>query len=97
MQFVLDDTTAVFRKQLEKDLKHILDQVVSVTDDWQDMLARIGRVIVEFRTNPPPVPAADIAEAVQFLEWISDNNFTLLGLREFKYEGDKKDRHAGAG
>ncbi|MGI9357170.1 MAG: NAD-glutamate dehydrogenase, partial [Rhizobiaceae bacterium] len=90
VQFVLDDTTAVFRKQLEKDLKHILDQVISVTDDWQDMLARIGRVIVEFRTNPPPVPAGDIAEAIQFLEWICDNNFTLLGLREFKYEGDKR-------
>ena len=90
VQFVLDDTTAVFRKQLDKDLKHVLDQVVRVTDDWQDMLARIGRIIVEFRTNPPPVSAADLAEAIQFLEWISDNNFTLLGLREFTYEGDKK-------
>ncbi len=90
VQIVIDEQAAAFRKELERDLKHILDQVVRVTDDWQDMLARIGRIIVEFRTNPPPVPASDIAEAIQFLEWICDNNFTLLGLREFKYSGDKK-------
>ncbi len=90
VQIVLDDQSAAFRRELEKDLKHILDQVIRVTDDWQDMLAQIGRIIVEFRTNPPPVAASDIAEAIQFLEWICDNNFTLLGLREFKYEGDKK-------
>ncbi|MDD9911250.1 MAG: NAD-glutamate dehydrogenase [Ahrensia sp.] len=90
VQIVLDETTAQRRKQLQRDLKYVLDQVVVVTEDWQDMLARIGRIIVEFRTNPPPAPAADIAEAIQFLEWICDNNFTLLGLREFEYRGDQK-------
>ena len=39
-------------------------------------------VIAELRTNPPPLPVDEIAEAIQFLEWIADENFTLLGARD---------------
>ena len=36
-------------------------------------------------TNPPPLPADEIAEAVQFLEWLADDNFTLLGARDYAF------------
>ena len=37
------------------------------------------------RRNPPPVPVAELAEAVAFLEWLLENHFTFLGLREIAY------------
>ena len=37
------------------------------------------------RTNPPPLPVEEIAEAIQFLEWMVDDNFTLLGARDYVF------------
>ncbi|HSH18235.1 MAG TPA: hypothetical protein VK978_02535, partial [Candidatus Saccharimonadales bacterium] len=33
--------------------------------------------------NPPPVDPEDLAETRAFLEWITDNNFSFLGYREY--------------
>ena len=48
------------------------------------MLARVGEVIAELKNNPPPLPVDEIAEAIQFLQWLLANNFTFLGLRDYK-------------
>ncbi len=90
MLVVLSKTTTDQRADIKRGLKEVLNQVRLVTDDWQNMLARIGEKVAEFRTNPPPVPAEELAEAVQFLEWLSNDNFTLLGLREYTFEGNRK-------
>ncbi len=87
---VLDEMDADKRNSLKTSLKEVLSQVKQVTGDWQKMLSRVGETIAQFRVNPPPVPAEEIAETVQFLEWLSANNFTLLGLREYAYEGSRK-------
>ena len=34
------------------------------------MVARVDDVIEELKANPPPLPVDDIAEAIQFLEWL---------------------------
>ena len=47
------------------------------------MVARVNDAIAELKANPPPVPVADIAEAIQFLEWLNANNFTLLGVQDY--------------
>ena len=39
----------------------------------------------ELRSNPPPLPVDEIAEAIQFLEWLADDNFTLLGARDYAF------------
>jgi glutamate dehydrogenase len=31
-----------------------------------------------------------VAEAIAFLEWLRDDNFTFLGMREFSYSGTEK-------
>ncbi len=49
------------------------------------MLARASEVAAELKANPPPRPADEIAEAVQFLQWIAADNFTLLGARDYAY------------
>ena len=49
------------------------------------MLSRIAGIIADLRSNPPPLPVDEIAEAIQFLEWIADDNFTLLGARDYSF------------
>ena len=61
------------------------DVRVSVAD-WQPMRERIAAAASHYRANPPPLPADEIAEAVQFLDWLADDNFTFLGLRQYRLE-----------
>ena len=86
---VLNGATDADRKSIKKELSTVIKQVRQVTDDWTPMLARINEKIAEFRKTPPPVPAEDLAESIQFLEWITNNNFTLLGIREYSYQGSR--------
>jgi glutamate dehydrogenase len=34
--------------------------------------------------NPPPLPDDEVNEAIAFLDWIARDNFTFLGLREYR-------------
>ncbi|MCT8972381.1 NAD-glutamate dehydrogenase [Microbaculum marinisediminis] len=92
------------RRELAAALGRVDDAVRIVVQDWQPMLARLKQEIEVYRSNPPPIPADEIAEAVQFLDWIADNNFTLLGLREYAFVGgveegrlERVSRDEGAG
>ena len=54
------------------------------------MLARLDQAISEFRYAAVPLDKDDVAEAIAFLEWLRDDNFTFLGMREFNYTGGEK-------
>ncbi len=77
----MDD--AARRAEIVQALAEILADVRICVADWQPMLARIHGIIAELKENPPPLPVEEIAEAIQFLEWIAEDNFTLLGARDF--------------
>ena len=71
------------------DIVHVLEDILAdvrvAVQDWRPMLARASEVAAELRANPPPLPADEIAEAIQFLQWIAADNFTLLGARDYAY------------
>ncbi len=71
-------------------LKKLLGQVHAAVTDWKPMLARLDQAISEFRYAPVPLDKAHVTEAIAFLEWLRDDNFTFLGMREFKYTGGEK-------
>ena len=48
------------------------------------MLARVGEVLAELKAAPPPLPGDEVPQAEQFLEWLIGNNFTFLGVREYR-------------
>ena len=66
-------------------LEDVLADVRVAVQDWRAMLARASEVATELKANPPPLPADEIAEAIQFLQWIAADNFTLLGARDYAY------------
>ena len=70
------------RAEIVQALEQVLAQVRAAVQDWRPMVSRVEGVIKELKSNPPPVPVDDIAEAIQFLEWLAADNFTLLGVRE---------------
>ena len=43
--------------------------------------------IAELKANPPPLPVDEIAEAIQFLQWLLTDNFTFLGVRDYNVDG----------
>ena len=77
---VADETR---RAQIVKALAEVLAEVRVAVLDWRAMLTRVGEVLVELKTKPPPLPVPEIAEAIQFLEWLVADNFTFLGLRDY--------------
>jgi glutamate dehydrogenase len=79
----LDDEAQ--RAAIVRALEDVLADVRVAVQDWRAMLARASEVATELKANPPPLPADEIAEAIQFLQWIAADNFTLLGARDYAY------------
>src|SRR5690606_15030296 len=84
-------------KQTKADLtaaiKRVLGQVRAAVSDWKPMLKRLDGAIADYKrvhemTGDPAMP-----EAIAFLEWLRDDRFIFLGLREltFNGKGDKRE------
>src|SRR5580704_13396840 len=79
---------AARRDEIVRALGDLLAQVRVAVQDWRPMLDWLHAVTAELRANPPPLDAGEIAEGVQFLEWLAADNFTLLGARDYAFTGD---------
>jgi glutamate dehydrogenase len=73
---------------LAASLQNLLGEVRLAVQDWRPMLDRVNDVVAELQNNPPPLPVDEIAEAIQFLQWLLANNFTFLGVRDYKVQGE---------
>ncbi len=83
----IDDPAA--RARLTEALTLVYDDVRIAVTDWVAMRTRVFETTEAYRANPPPLPRDEIAEAVAFLDWIRADNFTFLGVREYRFpEGD---------
>ena len=76
------------RQKVIEGLTETLNDVRSCVADWRAMRARVEQAIMTFRSNPPPLPIDEVAEANQFLQWLCADNFTFLGLREYRFSPD---------
>lgn len=83
----VDDPAA--RERLADGLRRVYADVAVAVEDWPKMRSRMIQVIKDYRTNPPPLPVVETEEALAFLDWIVNDNFTMLGLREYRFpKGD---------
>ena len=80
----LSDTA---REELKARLEYILRHVRLAVADWSPMLAKLEDSVREIEFRAPEGPARD--EAVRFLEWLRDGNFTFLGMRDLAYQKDE--------
>ncbi len=79
--------SAEARDRLGAGLERVYTDVGLAVEDWAAMRGRITEVIQAYRGNPPPLPDDEVTEALQFLEWIAGDNFTLLGIRAYRFPG----------
>jgi glutamate dehydrogenase len=63
-------------------LRAVLDDVRISVDDWPKMLEYADEVIDGLQKKSHPLPEEELAEAVAFMKWLRDGQFTFLGCRD---------------
>ncbi|WP_128000843.1 NAD-glutamate dehydrogenase [Piscinibacter defluvii] len=72
---------AAQRAELVAGLERVLADVRAAVEDWQPMLDRLAEAERELALAPPVLDAELVAESRAFVQWLSDDHFTLLGYR----------------
>ncbi|WP_310621833.1 NAD-glutamate dehydrogenase [Flexibacterium corallicola] len=72
---------------LQSQLELVLNDVRLVVSDWRPMRDRLSQAVDAFQNALTPYSKNQLDEAVQFLEWMGSDNFTLLGMREYIFDG----------
>jgi glutamate dehydrogenase len=78
------------REALEREIETALKDVRVAVLDWNAMQVRLKVAITNYQSSPPPIPVEDVSESIAFLQWLLDNHFTFLGMREYRFEGGAK-------
>jgi glutamate dehydrogenase len=78
-------------------LEVTLGEVRLAVQDWRPMLEHVNGIVAELKTTPPPLPAEEVAEAIAFLQWLLADNFTFLGVRDYKVVGHGLDADFDSG
>jgi glutamate dehydrogenase len=81
MTILLPAMDAAARKGLKSSFLEVLDAVRTVTDDWRPMRMRVSEAAE--RLAGSSVQEAERTEAIAFLHWLLDDNFVLLGVRDY--------------
>ncbi len=78
---------------LRQDIESTLTDVSLAVEDWPAMRQRVRSLVADLERSPPPLPAEDVAEARQLLEWMEERHFVFLGYRQYRLErGAREDR-----
>ncbi|MDC9701455.1 MAG: NAD-glutamate dehydrogenase [Alphaproteobacteria bacterium] len=78
------------RKRLADGLDKILNAIRVTVEDWPHMLQCTREITQKLHTAPPSIAPDEIEEAVHFLKWIAEDNFTFIGMREYSFNKDGK-------
>ncbi len=73
-------------KDIEGFLLKILQDVGVVVEDWQPMKKKLNGAIKELTDSSPHLNKEVREEGIAFLQWISNNHFTLMGYSENKIQ-----------
>lgn len=76
---------------LVNEFKIALDKNTAVVDDWQKMRNQVTDIIQELDFAPSSLDPNEVAETKEFLQWIEDHHFTLLGMRDYALIRKKDD------
>ena len=71
---------------LQAGIEVVLEEVRAAVEDWSQMRAHTTALATELRRQAPPCEAHVLEECEAFLGWLSDDNFTYLGYREYELQ-----------
>lgn len=76
---------------LTQELLSVVSEVSLAVEDWQAMRERLAGIIKEFDKRPCPANEVEKKQAIKFLTWLNDHNFTLMGYRSYNVEAIEGD------
>jgi glutamate dehydrogenase len=76
------------RAAVADQIEMVLGEVRVAVADWQAMQTRVSDAIAQLKDRPPPLPVAEISEAIHFVEWLLADNFTFIGMRDYVLTAD---------
>ncbi|MBF7054559.1 NAD-glutamate dehydrogenase [Halomonas sp. KAO] len=75
-------------QEMQASLEEVLVDVRTAVADFDPMRAKVEEALSELRTCcPPQTDPDDHAEAITFLEWMLEDNFTFLGYDTYSVKG----------
>nr|WP_246662968.1 NAD-glutamate dehydrogenase [Pseudolabrys sp. FHR47] len=77
--------SAELRAEIAAAIERVLGQVRVAVADWRPMRERTEEIVANLKSNPPPLPVDEIGEAIHFLQWLLNDHFTFLGLRDYVF------------
>jgi glutamate dehydrogenase len=77
--------------KLTEELMSVVHDVSLAVQDWQPMRARLNDIIEKFKTSNSPISNEQKKQTENFLAWLNDHNFTLMGYRSYSAKGIKGD------
>ena len=80
----------ISKKDLEKNISHVLNAVSFAVADWREILSKIDINLDIIDHAPASFRSEDVAEVKDFLQWLRDNNFVFLGYMEYDFVDAKK-------
>jgi glutamate dehydrogenase len=78
---------AMARAALVEALRRVLDDVRAAVSDWGSLQAEIAQIADRVEASAAPASSAEIHETADFLRWINDEHFVLLGMRDYDFAG----------
>ena len=88
MHVEVDEQTDPARlERLADAIRGVLGDVRAAVTDWPRLQSTVRDVLASLADSSTDVPKAEIDEARTFLDWLLDDNFTLLGYREYAHHG----------
>ncbi len=92
---IKDTLTPEILSQLKEGIYTAMGDVYYANRDWKAMLANLAQAREELANAPLKQTLKDIEKYCAFLDYLHDNNFTMLGYREYQFvekNGDLKSK-----
>lgn len=77
----MSDKTSI--EQLIAELDSVMQDVSLAVSDWKPTKVKLEQVIAELPQHCGKASPAQLAETIEFLNWLAKDNFTLLGYRQY--------------
>ncbi|OHC75561.1 MAG: NAD-glutamate dehydrogenase [Rhodospirillales bacterium RIFCSPLOWO2_12_FULL_58_28] len=72
--------------EIREGLEKVTEDVRAAVDDWAPVRNKLADIIGELAKTPANVTPGDLNEVRDFLSWIHNDHFTLLGFREYMFK-----------
>jgi len=97
IQVLISRQSQLGRTEIKQGIADTLRDLDAINTDFKPMLALLESNIAKLSERHGDVPKDVLDEACDFLEWILEGNFVLLGTRTFIYESGKARSKGGKG